>query len=281
MKKQTIYVIAGPTACGKSQFALKLATEKQGQIVNADAFQVYQGLKILTARPSKSAEKKISHFLYGYADNQTQVSVFDWLKKIQEVVPSLSCPIIVGGTGLYLSALIDGISPMPSIPAEIRQKVRQMSPEERVSLLKNTDYPVDPQRQKRALEVLLTTKKPITYFNQLPKQCVLQADFKKILLMPPRELIYQRCADRLEQMIQQGAINEVQNLLQQKATGGVMKAIGVPELTQYLQQTLSLEQAQQKILLATRHYAKRQMTWFRHQYQADYVLQNLSNVITL
>lgn len=272
MKKQTIYVVAGPTASGKSNWALSLAKDKKGQIVNADAFQVYQDLRVLTARPDISDEQNISHFLYGYADSKTQVNAFDWLKKIQEILPELSCPIVVGGTGLYIHILMNGMSPIPDIPSEIREFVRQMSDEERGKRLKNTECPLDPQRQKRYLEVLLATGKPVSYFQSLPNIHITKADFKPILIQPPREVVYENCEKRLDDMLKNGAIEEVQNLIKHKATGGVIKAIGVPELTRFIQGEISLDEAKNQILLSTRHYAKRQMTWFRHQYPAEQII---------
>lgn len=283
MKEQTIYVIAGPTASGKSGLALALAEKIKGQIVNADASQVYQGLRVLSARPDEKEEAQCPHYLYGYADNQTQVNMADWLRRAKEIIPSLSCPIVVGGTGLYLNALIKGISQIPEIPEEIRSFVRQMPDEERKQRLKEVGCPVDPQRQKRVLEVLLTTGKTMEYFQKLGNKKVIQGDFKTILLQPPREEVYQNCAKRLEIMLAQGAIQEVESLLKSGASGGVLKAIGVPELTRYLKNEISLLQAKELILLATRHYAKRQRTWFRHQFPALAVLDRpeLEKVITL
>ena len=269
MSKQKINVIVGPTASGKSGYALKMAQKIKGQIVNADAFQVYQDLRILTARPSIDDEQIVPHYLYGYADCQVQENVQSWLKKICEILPDLSHPIVVGGTGMYINALINGINEMPDIPDDIRQKVRQMSKDEITSLLKGQNVFSDPQRQKRALEVFLTTGKPITYFQTQPLKKMLDADFNIILVQPERSVIYQNIEKRLNQMMDNGAIDEVNNLLQVKAKGGVMKAIGVKEITQYLKKKCSLDEARNQILLATRHYAKRQMTWFRHQIVPD------------
>lgn len=265
MTKQKIDIVVGPTASGKSGFALKRALENKGQIVNADAFQVYSDLRILTARPSVEDEQTVPHYLYGYADCQTQENVQSWLEKTAQILPTLSHPIVVGGTGMYINALINGINEMPDIPHEIRQKVRQMSMDEISSLLRGQEVFSDPQRQKRALEVFLTTGKPITYFQNQPPKKIIQAEFNIILVQPDREIIYQNIEKRLGQMLTDGAIEEVHNLLKKKAKGGVMKAIGVKEIVSYLKKEISLEDVQNQILLATRHYAKRQMTWFRHQ----------------
>ena len=269
MSKQKINVIVGPTASGKSGYALKMAQKIKGQIVNADAFQVYQDLRILTARPSIEDEQTVPHYLYGYANCQVQENVQSWLEKISKLLPTLSHPIVVGGTGMYINALINGINEMPEIPDEIRQKVRQMSQDEIALLLKGQNVFSDPQRQKRALEVFLTTGKSITYFQKQPFKKMIEADFNVILIQPERCVIYQNIEKRLNQMMDNGAIDEVNNLLQVKAKGGVMKAIGVKEITQYLKKKCSLDEARNQILLATRHYAKRQMTWFRHQIVPD------------
>lgn len=265
MEKQIINVIIGPTASGKSKVALDMAQKISGQIVNADAFQVYKDLRVLTARPSIEDEKKVPHYLYGYADCYTQENVKSWLAKAAQLLPTLSHPIVVGGTGMYISALINGINEMPDIPDEIRKKVRQMSMEEISSQLKGQNTFPDPQRQRRALEVFLTTGKPIRYFQKQPPQKIIKADFNIILVQPERSVIYERIEKRLEQMLEEGVIQEVQNLLNLKADGGVIKAIGVKEIIQFLDGKCSLPELKSKILLATRHYAKRQMTWFRHQ----------------
>lgn len=269
MIKQKINIIVGPTASGKSKVALEYAQKKDGQIVNADAFQVYQDLRVLTARPSIEDEKIVPHYLYGYADCQTQENVQSWLKKIVQILPTLSHPIVVGGTGMYINALINGINKMPDIPDEIRQKVRQMSINEVRSLLIGQEIFPDPQRQRRALEVFLTTGKTIAYFQNQPLNKMIDADFNIILVQPDREIVYKNIEKRLDQMIKDDAIKEVDNLLKKKANGGVMKAIGVKEITQYLKNECSLEEVQNQILLATRHYAKRQMTWFRHKIVPD------------
>lgn len=272
MKKQKINIIIGPTASGKSKIAIEMAQKISGQIVNADAFQVYKDLRILTARPSEEDEKKIPHYLYGYVDCMTQENVQSWLQKISSILPTLSNPILVGGSGMYVHALVHGINEMPDIPCEIRQKVREMPLKEIRTLLKGQNILPDPQRQRRALEIFLTTGKSITYFQNKAPQKVIDADFNIILVQPEREVIYDRIEKRLKQMFDEDVVHEVQNLLNLKAKGGVLKAIGVKEITEFLKGNCSLEETQTQILLATRHYAKRQMTWFRHQIVPDEVI---------
>ena len=269
MKKQKVYIIAGPTASGKSGLALDLAERISGEIVNADAFQVYQGLQFLTARPTESEMRGIPHHLYGYVDNFTQEDVVGWVQKVAQMIPEIKKPIVVGGTGLYLSVLMNGLSPMPDISPEIREQVRQMDPKEVVAKLKKVKIPRDIQRQRRALEVLLETGKPIEYFQNLPKKKYIEADFHPIVLLPDRKKLYERIEARLIQMLGQNIVGEVQNLITSSATGGVMKAIGVKELIDFIEKKTDLPTATERILLATRHYAKRQMTWFRHQMPAN------------
>ena len=281
--KQQVYIIAGPTASGKSGLALDLAQAINGEIVNGDAFQVYSGLQILTARPTKADMQGIPHHLYGYVDNFSQEDVAGWVQKAAEIIPEIKNPIVVGGTGLYLSVLMDGLSPMPDISEEVRGRVRAMDAQEVVAKLKKGFVPHDIQRRRRALEVLLETGKPIEYFQAQPKKKFLKADFKPVVLLPDREKLYAKIKTRLIQMLEQNIVGEVQDLLTSSATGGVMKAIGVKELTDFIEKKCDLPTAAERILLATRHYAKRQVTWFRHQMpEGTLVIKeaNLKDVIT-
>ena len=283
MKKKQVFIIAGPTASGKSGLALDLAEKIQGEVVNADAFQVYEGLRVLTARPSEGEMRGIAHHLYGYVDNFSQEDVAGWVQKAVKVISEIEHPVVVGGTGLYLSVLMNGLSPMPDISPEVREQVRTMEAKEVVAKLIKGRVPRDIQRQRRALEVLLETGKPIEYFQKLPKEKFLNAHFKTVVLLPDREKLYSRIEKRLIQMLDQNIVGEVRNLISSLATGGVMKAIGVKELTDFIEKKCDLATASERILLATRHYAKRQMTWFRHQMpQGTMTLKdaNIKEVIT-
>ena len=283
MKKQKVFIIAGPTASGKSGLALDLAEKIKGEIVNADAFQVYEGLQVLTARPTPEEMRGIPHHLYGYVDNYSQENVAGWVQKAAKEIPTIKNPIVVGGTGLYLSVLMNGLSPMPDISPDVREQVRTMDAEEVVAKLAKGVVPKDIQRQRRALEVLLETGYPIEYFQNLSKQKFIEADFKVIVILPPREKLYARIERRLIQMLGQNIVGEVQNLITSSASGGVMKAIGVKELIDFIEKKADLKTTSERILLATRHYAKRQMTWFRHQMpEGTQVIQtpDLKEVIT-
>ena len=277
MKKQRVFVIGGPTASGKTALALRLADKLNGQIVNGDAIQVYEDLRILSARPSVEEEQQAPHYLFGYVDAWHHLSVAEWLQAISSLIPTLENPIVVGGTGMYLDSLVNGVSPIPEIPSEVRDQVRQMPIEEVKSLIKDYRF-TDPQRLRRALEVQKTTGKPISYFQSLPKRKYIEADFVEIHVLPDRERVYHSCKERFEQMIQIGAITEVQKLLEKKATGGVLKAIGVPEITAYLNKKISKEEMILSAVTATRQYAKRQMTWFRHHGHPKHIVTDVKQI---
>ena len=271
MSLKKIYVIIGPTASGKSGLAVRLAKFLDGSVVNADSMQIYKDLSIISARPTLAETEGIPHLLYGYLDAWTQGSVQDWLTKVIPVLKEVDNPVLVGGTGLYFSSLINGINEIPPIDDKVRQTVRQMDLDEVRQRVKNAPF-TDPQRLRRALEVQLATGKPLSYFQSLPLKKLYHADFKVIFINPARHLLYQNCEKRFHQMIEQGGIEEVQALLKLNPTGGVLKAIGVPEIISFLQGDITKDQMTQQAILSTRHYAKRQITWFRHQLKSDIVL---------
>ena len=270
---QKVICIMGPTASGKSGLALRLAKDRNGTIINADSMQIYKDLTLISARPSLAEMEGIPHLLYGYLDAWTQGSVQDWLERVVPVLKETENPILVGGTGLYFSSLINGINEIPEVDETIRREVRQMPLEEVKKKVKECPF-TDPQRLRRALEVQLSTGKPLAYFQSLPLKKVYPADFKTIFLNPPREKLYENCDIRFRQMIGQGGIEEVRHLMSLNPTGGVLKAIGVPEIISYLQGDISKEDMIEQAVLSTRHYAKRQITWFKHQIKADIIAEN-------
>lgn len=271
MKKIT--VVCGPTASGKSGLAFQIAQKEQGSVINADAMQIYHDLTIISARPTAEEMQEIPHLLYGYADAWTQGTVQDWLEKVVPILNETENPIFVGGTGMYISSLVNGINEIPDVDESVRQSVRNMDIKEVQSLVQDCSF-TDPQRLRRALEVQLTTGKPLSYFQNQPKKKLIEADFKIIFLNPPRDILYQRCELRFYKMIEQGGIEEVKKLLSLNPTGGVLKAIGVPEIKAYLEGTLTKEEMIKQAILSTRHYAKRQITWFKHQIKSDIELLN-------
>ena len=272
MKK--VYIIAGPTASGKTGLSVQLAKKLNGEIINADSIQVYEDVPLLTARPTQEDMQGITHHLFGYLDAFAVGSVQNWLDRLPELVDNIETPIFVGGTGLYIKALTEGLSPIPDIPEEIRNQVRQMSAEELKSALPDAKL-IDPQRLMRALEVFKTTGKTLEWWYEQPKTPVLKnVEFKTIVLLPQRDKVYTQCNYRFEQMMQSGALRQVVELLQKnpKMNGGVFQALGVSDLIAFIQGTQTLESAMKHAQQLTRNYAKRQMTWFRHQIKADFVL---------
>ncbi len=270
--EKTVILIAGPTASGKSDLALRLAEQYKGEIVNADSQQVYADLNVLSARPDESTTA-VKHHLYGYLNAFETGSVIDWVQRAADTIGTIETPIVVGGTGMYIDALMNGISMIPDVDPAIREQVRQMDLEEVESLVKDCKA-VDSQRLRRALEVQLTTGKPLSYFQKQPKQKFLNATFQTFLVLPPREILYNKINARTVKMIEAGALDEVKRLQDIGATGGVMKAIGVDPIMQYLNGQIDEKTMSYKIQQDTRHYAKRQVTWFRHQLPADLILDN-------
>ncbi len=282
MEPISAVLIAGPTASGKSDVALGLAERLKGTIINADAMQVYEGLRILTARPSPEDEARVPHRLYGTVPASTAFSVGDWTAAATqaaiEVTGAGRLPIFVGGTGMYLSVLSEGISPMPEIPADIREEVRgipdRQSLAELYEMVRKVDEasaerigPTDPQRLMRALEVFRATDEPLTSWQQKPRQKPFEGMFARIVLAPERQWVYDRIERRFDAMVMSGAMQEVEALAKRGLDPDLplMKALGVEDLIRVQCGKISLEEAVTEIKTKTRRFAKRQMTWFRNQ----------------
>ena len=261
-----VFVIAGPTASGKSHLALQMAEYLHGEIINADSLQVYQDVPLLTAQPSDEDKQQAPHHLYAYLGATERENCYEWLQRAVEVVKNIETPIFVGGTGLYLKALTEGLASLPDIPDDIRTRVRQTPLDEVLAQLPN-DSLRDPQRARRALEVFLASGHWPSYFHNRPKKPTLTADFYTIFIEPDRQTLYQRIDTRFQKMIEQGALEQVRDLLRAnpQKTGGVFQALGVKELSEVIEQGADLNAACAHTAQATRHYAKRQLTWFRHQ----------------
>lgn len=262
MKK--VIIIAGPTASGKSGFAIQLAQKLHGEVINADSLQVYADLQILSARPTEAETQGIPHHLYGFLDCHTNCNAVTWATLCTEKIKQIQTPILVGGTGMYLKTLTEGIHDIPEIPPEIQEKVRQMPLAEVSAQLTKKLFP-DAQRLRRALCVQLATGKPLSFFYNQPKKQFLQAEFETYFINPPRPVLHERCAQRFYQMIEKGAIDEVISLMKKKPTGNVLQAIGIKEINAYLGNIYSKEEMTEKAIIATRQYAKRQITWFKNQ----------------
>ena len=253
-------------------------------IVNADSAQIYRDLQVLSAAPDDAELQKADHRLYGARDGALPCSAAEWaeLAKVQiaDVSNTGRTPILVGGTGLYLRTLLDGIAPVPAIDPEVRARVRETEVEENRKKLASLDpeaaeriKPADVTRINRALEVILSTGRKLAEWQQQREGGIAeQVGLRPLIMLPPRKWLYVRCDDRFGHMIDRGAVTEVETLLARKLNPNlpVMRAIGVPELSNYLLGKSSLDEAVLAGQQATRRYAKRQYTWFAHQPPANW-----------
>ena len=276
-------LIAGPTASGKSALALELAEKLGGTVINTDSMQVYADLLVLTARPTREDEARVPHRLYGHVDAAVNYSagsyVGDAAAALAEARAQNRVPIFVGGTGLYFKAITRGLSAVPPIPAEIREAVRARLERDGVEALHAElarRDPVSAQRLKprdrtriaRALEVLEATGRALTDWHSEGQPPLLAAgDFRALFLAPEREALYARIDARFEAMLKLGALEEVARLAARTLDPllPAMKAHGVPPLLKYQRGEITLDEAAEIARADTRHYAKRQFTWFRHQ----------------
>jgi tRNA dimethylallyltransferase len=278
-----IILIAGPTASGKSALALALAEKLGGTIVNADSMQVYRDLRIITARPTPEEEARVPHRLYGHVDAAENFSVGRWCTEVADVLAATQrearAAIVVGGTGLYFSALTQGLAAVPPIPAQIRNEVRtrlasdgaealhaeltQRDPVAAARLM-----PGDRARVTRALEVILATGRSISQWHEsnMPA-CVDAALAAKVFLMPDRDALLRRIGARFDAMMAAGALDEVRALAGRRLDPNLpaMKAHGVPWLIRHLNGEMALAEAIEGGKRDTRQYTKRQATWFRNQ----------------
>ena len=278
--KSKIILISGPTASGKSSFAIKIAKKVSGEIINADSMQVYKQLKILTARPDPKKYEKIKHHLYGFHNVKKNFSTGDWLKlvnkKIIEVQKRKKTPILVGGTGLYFKALIDGLVEIPNISLKLRNQIRSLQKDIGQKkfyekLLKLDPYskgkinPTDTQRSIRAYEVKKFTKKSLQEWFKNTKSNFIKGDFFKVYIEYPRHDLIDRINLRTRKMIENGVIEEVKSFikLRVRKDKSANKAIGVNEIREYLKKQKNLNDTREKIAIKTRQYAKRQSTWAR------------------
>ncbi|WP_343347780.1 tRNA (adenosine(37)-N6)-dimethylallyltransferase MiaA [Sphingomicrobium sp. XHP0239] len=277
--KPPLALIAGPTASGKSELALRLAENANGTIINADSAQIYADLRIVAASPSARERERAPHRLYGVRDGGEACSAADWamLAKaaVGQAIDAGRLPIIVGGTGLYLRTLLEGIAPVPDIDPDIREAIRTTDTATNFSSLEREDPAAaerlnkgDTTRIARALEVVRSSGKPLSFW-QARKEGGIAKDvtLRPLLLLPPRDWLAERCDRRFETMIEQGVLEEVRELLGRGLDPAlpVMRAIGVPEIASYLAGDRSREDMIAAGQLATRQYMKRQYTWFRNQ----------------
>ncbi|MDL2397611.1 tRNA (adenosine(37)-N6)-dimethylallyltransferase MiaA [Rhizobium mayense] len=276
-------LITGPTASGKSALAVELARANNGVVVNADSMQVYDTLRVLTARPSEEDMQGIPHHLYGHVPAGQAYSTGAWLREAAALVAQLReekrLPVFVGGTGLYFKALTGGLSDMPDIPSEVRNRWRGRLLVEGAGALHGELVIRDPavaenlksqdgQRIVRALEVIEATGQSIAAFQGKTGPVIVDGDrARKIVVLPDRAVLHQRINGRFEKMLAMGAEDEVRALLALDLPEEmpVMKAIGVSQIAAMLRGEMTREEVLETGAAATRQYAKRQMTWFRNQ----------------
>ena len=279
MSKKLV-LLAGPTASGKSNLAIKLAKKLNGEIINADSMQIFREFTVLSSRPTFNQTKKVKHHLYGIITVKKHFSAGEWLKKVKikinTCVKKKKIPIIVGGTGLYFNTITKGISKIPDIDLKTRNKVRNLYKKLGIKKFYNAlikldpkskgrILPTDPQRIQRAYEVKLKTKKSLYEWFEKTKSDFLEFDIRKIFIEIPRDILLNKISMRTEQMFKKKCINEVKkfNNLKVNKSFSANKLIGVQEINDYLKGLITLEQCKDLINIKTRQYAKRQNTWAR------------------
>ena len=276
----TVYVIAGPTATGKSDLSISLANKVNGAVINSDSMQVYKNLEILTARPSINEMKSIDHHLYGFVDGNERYNVERWCNDAAAVIKKTSAnnltPILVGGTGLYINTLINGLIDLPSIPELIKIESEKILQEFGKDFLINQIKHIDPEslkeinyndtvRLRRIWEVFESTGKKFSEWKlNKNKKFITNYNIKILLFLPDREKNYQVVNSRFVNMMKVGAVEEVKKLLELNLHNSlpIMRAHGVPEIMKYLANEINLEECINKGQQVTRNYVKRQHTWW-------------------
>ncbi len=275
-----IILLAGPTASGKSKLAIQLAKKMNGEIINADSMQIYKEFSILSSRPNNTEIKKAKHHLYGIISVKKYFSAGDWLKlakiKINQCQKAKKIPIIVGGTGLYFNTIVKGISKIPNIDIETRNKVRNLFKklgykdfyQKLLNIdpkIKNKILPTDSQRIQRAYEVILKTKKSLFDWTINTKSDFIDFEIKKVFIDIPREELLKKITQRTELMFKKKCMEEVKrfNSFKLGKSFSANKLIGVQEINNHLKGLISLDQCKELINIKTRQYAKRQNTWAR------------------
>lgn len=283
-ERPPLALIAGPTASGKSDLAVRLALAlaargRPALVINADSAQVYADLAVLSARPSEAEMRGVEHRLFGAWDGAQACSAADWAaaarREIDAAHAAGAVPILVGGTGLYIRTLLDGIAPVPEIDPEVRTAVRALPVAEAYAALCREDpdraaalSPADTTRISRALEVVRSTGRSLAGWQaERVGGIAARMALHPAILLPDRQTLYARCDRRFSRMLAQGAVAEVEALLARGLDPAlpVMRAIGVPEIAAYLRGECTLAEAEARGSQATRNYAKRQFTWLRHQ----------------
>lgn len=283
--KQTAYIITGPTASGKSDFAHNLAQRLGGAIINCDSVQIYRGIENISASPFAGQDLSdfidgVPYRLFSILSLDKHISVADYLdlavKEYESVLKKNLVPIFVGGTGYYINALLNGMSPMPIVSEKIRAQARLMVEKDinmARALLPDDFYSVDKQRIARALEVFLETGRHITDYQKMPRVGALVPDACKVLINPPVHILRKRIADRIPLMLSGGALDEAETII--NSNWDESRAIGAMQLCAFVRGEQSKEDCVQNWINKTNQYAKRQRTWFRNQFCPDVVIQNV------
>ena len=285
-------IICGPTGAGKSSMALNLAKKFKGVIINADSVQIYREIKILSGRPTSDDYRQAPHRLYGIMSIFKPCTLGIWRKMALEIIKECErsghLPIICGGTGLYIKFLLNELSAIPEIPPSIkleaREKLKELGNENFRELLSEND-PVSASRIKsgdtnrllRAWEVFTATTKPLSYWHKKSREAGSQHQFFKVCLMPERKALYSICDQRFLDFVEQGAVEEARafDFITASPELPASKTLGLLELIKYTKGELELSDAIEQAQRTTRRYAKRQLTWFRHQLDEDFLIQNL------
>ena len=281
MQDARIIFIAGPTASGKSAAALRVGEALGGEIVNADAMQVYRELRTVTARPAEEDEARIPHHLYGVLDGAEPCSAGHWARLAVDCISDIRArgksAILVGGTGLYFKALVEGLSPVPEVPPETRKAARVRREALGATAFRDEVIACDPamarlpegdtQRLLRAWEVYEATGAPLSSFQDMPRNPLITTPVTKAVILPERDALYAACNERATEMFSSGAIDEVRALMARDLDPAlpIMKALGVPEIASFLRGEHDRHEALELLQRNTRRFAKRQMTWLRHQ----------------
>lgn len=293
----TAIVVTGPTASGKSAAALRIATAFGGTVINADSMQVYRELRILTARPTPEEEAAAPHRLYGVLSAAEACSAGRWrgwaVREIAAASATGSLPVVVGGTGLYLKALLEGLAPIPDTPPEVRERVRDRLREQGAAALfaelaerdpasAERISPSDTQRLLRGLEVLEATGEPLSVWqSRSPRVDGGEIRALTLVLAPPREAVYAACDARFDRMLEAGALDEVARLAAMRLPPDLpaMRAVGVRDLLRHVAGEIGLPEARERAQRSTRQYAKRQMTWLRHQTEGLWFAEQFSESV--
>lgn len=289
-----VVIIAGPTASGKSALAIDVACALNSAVLNCDSMQIYKNIPIISAAPSTEERSKVEHRLYEIFDCSKRGNVVEWLDlcvdEIHQLWKENKIPVVVGGTGMYIDALINGVTPIPEVPISIREKVQAWLENDGLSALydflqKNDKdiaeklNPNDKTRIVRAVEILMATGQKVSKWYKVPMIKKLpEAEFVVVKIMPAINVIEERCKQRLDKMVyEQGALKEIEYLVAHQVadTMPAMKALGVPELIKYVTGKATLPDALAEAKLHTRQYAKRQRTWLRNKLSADVVFEDV------